>query len=140
MKLKKVDKNAWMKCCRYCKHFSSGCCTNPDNITFGEDLSVYKVAEDGHLALTLEETFGSVNIVKEFRELESLLREFNISDKRISKVSDCLRHCWGELREKLQAELDDKVSMCYANHITDDSSFGNVYIENPESFCCKDWC
>jgi hypothetical protein len=104
-------------------------------------MSVYKVVENGHLEETLTETLGSIDIVKEFRALEKLLISYKLSDKRLLEVSKCLRECWTTLsEERLKEELIDNVAVCYANHITEDSSFGNIYIENPDEFCCKDWC
>lgn len=139
-KLRKADNNEWMKCCRYCKHFSEGYCTNDGNITFGEDMSVYKVAENGHLAVTLEHTFGGIDILDEFKELDVVLRDLKISGKNLESVHQTLTECWIDFKERMKKYLEESVSTCYNLHITDDSSFGKVYIENPEYFCCKDWC
>ena len=56
MKLRKIGRDSWHKCCRWCHYYSNGKCMNVDHLSVGEDLSVYKVSEDGYLDQTLEET------------------------------------------------------------------------------------
>ena len=56
MKLRKVDRDSWQKCCRWCHYYQSEKCMNTNHVSAGEDLSVYKVSEEGYLDQTLEET------------------------------------------------------------------------------------
>lgn len=140
MKLKKVDRDSWQKCCRWCHYYSNGKCMNTDHLDTGEDLSVYKVSEEGYLDECLEETLGSVKL-EEFRELEYLLRGYNLSEKRIREFNDLFRKCWEEFRQNtLKTELEENVAKCYQNHIEDNTTSDGFYIEDPENFVCKDWC
>ena len=140
MKLKKVDKDEWQKCCKYCHYYQNGKCMNTNHVSAGEDLSVYRVSEEGYLDQTLEETLGSVKL-EEFRELEYLLRDYNLSEKRIREFKDQFSKCWEEFSlNTLKPELEENVAKCYQNHITDSNISDGFYIEDPENFVCKDWC
>ena len=140
MKLKKVDRDNWQKCCRWCHYYSNGKCMNTDHLDTGEDLSVYKVSEEGYLDQTLEETLGSVKL-EEFRELEYLLRDYKLSEKRIREFDDLFRKCWENFSQNtLKTELEENVAKCYQNHIEDNTTSDGFYIEDPENFVCKDWC
>ena len=140
MKLKKVDRDSWQKCCRWCHYYYNGKCTNVDHLSVGENLSVYKVSEEGYLDQTLEETLGSVKL-EEFRELEYLLRDYKLSEKRIREFDDLFRKCWENFSQNtLKTELEENVAKCYQNHIEDNTTSDGFYIEDPENFVCKDWC
>ena len=113
---------------------------NVDHLSVGENLSVYKVSEDGYLDQTLEETLGSVKL-EEFRELEYLLRDYKLSEKRIREFDDLFRKCWENFSQNtLKTELEENVAKCYQNHIEDNTISDGFYIEDPENFVCKDWC
>lgn len=140
MKLKKVDRDKWQKCCRWCHHYQNGKCVNNNHVSAGEDLSVYKVSEEGYLDQTLEETLGSVKL-EEFRELEYLLRDYKLSEKRIKEFDDLFRKCWENFRQNtLKTELEENVAKCYQNYIEDNTISDDFYIEDPDNYCCKDWC
>lgn len=140
MKLKKVDRDSWQKCCRWCHYYLNGKCMNVDPLSVGENLSVYKVSEEGYLDQTLEETLGSVKL-EEFRELEYLLRDYKLSEKRIREFDDLFRKCWENFSQNtLKTELEENVAKCYQNHIEDNTTSDGFYIEDPENFVCKDWC
>ena len=140
MKLRKVDRDSWQKCCRWCHYYQSGKCMNTNHVSAGEDLSVYKVSEEGYLDQTLEETLGSVKL-EEFRELEYLLRSYKLSEKRINRFNDLFRECWENFSQNtLKIELEENVEKCYQNHIEDNTESSGLYIEDPENFVCKDWC
>lgn len=139
MKLKKVDKDTWQKCCRWCHNYQKGKCYK-NHTDVGEDLSVYKVAEEGYLEETIGETLGSCSL-DEFKELEYLLRGFKLSEKRIKEFDDLFRRCWEYFSQnKLKFELEENVAECYQNHLTDFDSLEGETILNPEEHCCKDWC
>ena len=113
---------------------------NTNHVLADEDLSVYKVSEDGYLDQTLEETLGSVKL-EEFRELEYLLRSYKLSEKRINRFNDLFRECWENFSQNtLKIELEENVAKCYQNHIEDNTESSGLYIEDPENFVCKDWC
>ena len=140
MKLRKVDRDSWQKCCRWCHYYHSGKCMNTNHVSADEDLSVYKVSEEGYLDQTLEETLGSVKL-EEFRELEYLLRDYKLSEKRIREFDDLFRKCWENFSQNtLKTELEENVAKCYQNHIEDNTTSDGFYIEDPENFVCKDWC
>jgi len=145
MKLRKVQPvpvsdDSWQKCCRWCHHFQNGKCMNTDHLDTGEDLSVYKVSEDGYLDQCLEETLGSVKL-EEFRELEYLLRGYNLSEKRIREFNDLFGKCWDNFRQNtLKTELEENVAKCYQNNIEKSSFDSNMVIKDPDNYCCKDWC
>lgn len=140
MKLRKIDRDSWQKCCRWCHYYQSGKCMNTNYLPVGEDLSVYKVSEEGYLDQTLEETLGSVKL-EEFRELEYLLRSYKLSEKRINRFNDLFRECWENFSQNtLKIELEENVAKCYQNYIEDNTESSDLYIEDPENFVCKDWC
>lgn len=145
MKLKKVqpvpvNNDDWQKCCRWCHYFQNGKCMNTDHLDTGEDLSVYKVSEEGYLDQCLEETLGSVKL-EEFRELEFLLRDYKLSEKRIREFNDLFGKCWDNFRQNtLKTELEENVAKCYQNNIEKNSFDSNMVIKDPENYCCKDWC
>ena len=140
MKSRKVDRDSWQKCCRWCHYYQCGKCMNTNHVSADEDLSVYKVSEEGYLDQTLEETLGSVKL-EEFRELEYLLRGYKLSEKRIKEFDDLFRKCWENFSQNtLKTELEENVAKCYQNHIEDNTESSGLYIEDPENFVCKDWC
>ena len=148
MKLKRVQPvsdDSWQKCCRWCHYYKNGKCMNQStSISVEEDnLAVYKVSEEGYLDQTIEETLGSVKL-EEFRELEYLLRDYNLSEKRIREFNNLFSKCWDNFRQNtLKTELEESVAKCYQNHTTKRSvevEFEGFYIEDPENFICKDWC
>ena len=137
MKLRKVDKDAWQKCCRYCHHYEKGMCLNINNLCVDEIFPIYKIVEDGHLDEALEETLGSVKF-DDFKELEYLLRGYKLSEKRISEFKDLFIKCWNNFKINLKDDLGFSVSACYENNLGVVAS--GIKITNPESYCCKDWC
>ena len=140
MKLKKVDRDSWQKCCRWCHYYKNGICTNENHLSAEDFLSVYRVSEEGYLDQTLEETLGSVKL-EEFRDLECLLRDYKLSEKRIREFKDLFRECWENFSQNtLKTELEENVAKCYQNHIEDNTTSDGFYIEDPENFVCKDWC
>ena len=111
---------------------------NTNNVSAGEDLSVYKVSEEGYLDQCLQETLESVKL-KEFKELEFFLRECRVSEKKIKEFDNLFKECWEEFSQNtLKTELEENVAKCYQNHI--DTISDGFYIEDPENFVCKDWC
>ena len=142
MKLKKVDRDSWLKCCRYCHHYTNGKCMNTYTplIVEEDNLAVYKVSEEGYLDGCIEETLGSIKL-EEFRELEYLLRSFKLSEKRIKEFNDLFIKCWEEFsHDTLRPVLEENVTRCYVNHLEDGTSSAGFIIKDPENYCCKDWC
>lgn len=139
VKLKRVDrtKDDWQKCCRWCHYYENGKCIK-DNVSIEDTAPVWKVAEEGHLSETLEEFFGSVKL-EEFRELEYKLREWKVSEKRIKEFNDLFKQCYDQWVLDHKDELDNTIDKCYQNHIADEVDEG-VYINDPEEYCCKEWC
>lgn len=112
---------------------------NTNHVLEDEDLSVYKVSEEGYLDQTLEETLGSVKL-EEFRELEYLLRSYKLSEKRIKRFNDLFRECWENFSQNtLKIELEENVAKCYQNHL-ESKCESAVEIVDPENYCCKEWC
>lgn len=138
MKLKRVDRDEWQKCCRYCHYYQNGKCYK--NIVSTEETApVWKVAEEGHVSEVIEETLGSVKLTP-FRELEYKLREWKISEKRIAEFNSLFKECYDQWVQEVKPELDVAIDKCYQNHINDHAFDSGVYIEDPERFCCKEWC
>lgn len=107
-------------------------------VSVEETAPVWKVAEEGHLSETLEEFFGSVKL-EEFRELEYKLREWKVSEKRIKEFKDLFKQCYDQWVLDHKDELDNTIDRCYQNHLADEVDDG-VYINDPEEYCCKEWC
>lgn len=132
----------WLHCCRYCHYYESGKCYKQNIITSGEELRVYAVAENGYLAQTLEETLNNEELLKRFMfGVESILDKWNISQKRKKEFEEHFRQEWSEFADfQLKEELDEQVSKCYQNHLSDVDVDEGIEISDPENFCCKDWC
>ena len=145
MRLKRVQKkdDSWQHCCRYCHYYSNGKCWNKDLSIVGEEvMNVYSVSEDGYLSETLEETLNGEDLVKEFMySVESILDKWNISQKRKKEFEEHFIQKWSEFADfQLKEELDEQVSKCYQNHLSDVDVDEGIEIFDPENFCCKDWC
>lgn len=132
----------WLHCCRYCHYYESGKCYKQNIITSGEELRVYAVAENGYLAQTLEETLNNEELLKRFMfGVESILDKWNISQKRKKEFEEHFRQEWSEFADfQLKEELDEQVSKCYQNHLSDVDVDEGIEISDPENFCCKEWC
>lgn len=134
MKLKRVDRDSWQKCCRWCKNFSGGECHA--NSVGSDPLQLYKVAEEGILDETLQETLMSARL-SEFKELENLLREWRISEKRIKEFNKVFSECYEDwVNNEIRDDLSESVDRCYTNHIESSS----ITISDPENYCCNKWC
>ena len=132
----------WLHCCRYCHYYENGKCYKQNIITSGEELRVYAVAENGYLAQTLEETLNNEELLKGFMfGVESILDKWNISQKRKKEFEEHFRQEWSEFADfQLKEELDEQVSECYQNHLSDVDVDEGIEISDPENFCCKEWC
>lgn len=141
VKLRKVDKDNWQKCCRWCHYYYNGKCFNKSVIaSFSEDSinTMYEVAESGRLSEVIEETLHSVKL-SEFKELEYKLREWKVSEKRIKEFNDLFMECYSQFTDfTLKEKLDEDISRCYLNFESNQTD--GVEIFNPEEFCCRDWC
>lgn len=135
-KLKRVRKNVieLKECCRWCHYFYDGKCYK-ENVSY-EDDKIYKVSEDGHLLDTIEEFFNEIKL-DEFKKLENKLREWKLSEKKIKEFNTLFRQCFDMWSFNHKEELDDQITLCYHNNVTDEKG---VLINNPEEYCCKDWC
>ena len=145
MKLKKSKNSGsdydYMKCCRWCRYFHSGKCYNK-NILSDESFfnKIYEVSESGRLSGVLEETLHSVKL-EEFRELELLLREWKISEKRIKEFNKLFRDCYTQWCDfTLKEKLDEDILVCYNNFNNENKDCEGITINNPEDFWCKEWC
>lgn len=140
MKLKRVLKSNddWQKCCRWCHYYQNGMCYN-NNVSVEETAPVYKVAEEGYLSETIEEFFEGVKLT-EFHELEYQLREWKISEKRVEEFKKLFKECYDQWVLNHKEELDEVIDRCYQNHMSEQLDSDGVYINDPENYCCKDWC
>ena len=144
MKLRKVQSNSkinddFMKCCRWCHQFQSdGKCYNRPPITSGGSVEVYSVSEEGYLSETIEEVLESASL-KPFKELEYKMLEWGISKKRIEEFNKLFKECYDNFSINLKEELDENITRCYVNHLSKSSNIG-VEINDPENYCCKEWC
>lgn len=137
MKLNK-NKDDWQKCCRWCHHYVEGkCYASP--VDDNAELNIEMVSENGFLSEAIKETLNDGQM-SHFNELFSQLRDWKLSDKRIKEF----RKLFSELYENwvdcfLTQELDEKITICYNNHVFDYTDKGR-YIEDPENYCCNRWC
>lgn len=146
MRLRKVtnnwqnnQQNDWQKCCRYCHHFKKGVCLNNNVSKVENDLAIYSIIENGHLEEALEESLGSVRL-DEFKELETLLRSYKVSERRIKEFNDLFLKCWEEfIQNTLKWDLDGSIEKCFMNHLNDYRQ-SELTIKDPNTYCCKDWC
>ena len=136
-KLKRVKKSDsdWQKCCRWCSYYKNGRCTNEDSTSLDEIEF-----DDIIIEVSFEKTLKDIPL-KQFRELEYLLRDFGVSEKRIKEFDSTFSECWKSFsNETLKPELVDCVSMCYEDYLSHkDTSCSGIYIEDPENFVCNKW-
>ena len=141
MKLKRVLKSNddWQKCCRWCHYYENGKCTHSLSPTgSSEEATVYSVAESGKLSEVIEETLHSIP-PKAFSELEYLLRDWKISEKRIKEFQKVFGECLDQyLDMEVKPELDEKISVLYQSEVENTS--WDSEIPDPEEYCCKEWC
>lgn len=136
--MKKID-NSWQHCCRWCHHFSNGKCMCPD-IEGGEYVDVTYISENGYVAEVLKESIGSVDR-KDFKELEYLLREWKVSEKRIKEFKDTFEKCFEEWQQEAVEQIDEDVTKCFNKHLEEDFNYEvGVEILDPREHCCSRWC
>ena len=136
-RLKRRKSDDWQKCCKYCHYFKNGSCTNQEGIYLDEEEPIYKVSEDGILDAVLVETLWNIKL-KEFEQLEILLRGYKLSEKRIKEFKALFRTCWENfIIQTLKPQLERDVSSCYENNYRGNCEVG---IYNPEEYYCDKWC
>ena len=128
-------------CCRFCQHFSNGRCFNNTIKNVSNDVvedMIYAVSENGVLDEALIETLDSVDRREFLTPILNLLRMYGLSDKRIKETEKSLvtelEH-W--LHNELKPELEDTIPDFYIGSLIKDSG---VPINNPENYCCGEWC
>lgn len=129
-------------CCRWCHYFNDGkCYANVATIDEDNYMSnpVYKVAEDGYLHDAVEEAVGSVDF-SDFKELEYLLRGWNISEKRVKEFKKKFEECTENYKRTLIPEVEDSVDMCYQVNTDPVQWETGIVISEPEDFSCEKWC
>lgn len=143
MKLKKVpvkvnkDFEDMYHTCRWCHYYQEGKCYN-NQIQEIDNIAVYSVSESGKLGAVIEETIESVKKTS-FKELEYLLSDWGVSQKRIKEFGEKFKECFNDYNTDLKEWLDEKVSECYQTEL-DGRNFDGLEISNPEEYYCKDWC
>lgn len=145
MRLKKVEKrdDSWQHCCRWCHYYQNKKCWCREVCYSAElEVNVYGVSENGYAAETIKESLESVSC-EPFRELEYMLREWKVSEKRIREFNEQFKKSMEEYHQNAVEIIDEDVLKCYDNHLFDncekDSGEG-VEIVDPENFCCSHWC
>ena len=140
MKLKKISKGADLNdmyhTCRWCHYYQNGKCYN--HVAEQDSLSIYQVSESGKLSEVIEETLESVKRTP-FKELEYMLQDWGVSQKRIKEFGEKFNKCFDEYKLDLKEWLDEKVSECYQTEL-DGKEYSGLEILNPEEYYCKDWC
>lgn len=117
MKLKRVVKSDdnWQKCCRWCHYYQNGKCWNKEVSYNYQNGLMYSLME--------------------------IFDEWRMSGKRKAEFKEHFKLCWGEFADMLlKEELDEAVSIVYQNHLDPELEFEGTYIDDPNEFCCKEWC
>ena len=129
--------------CRWCrwalKNKGDVACGNPIFLQWLQELPIHEVAEEGKLSGVIEEAYNSVSRDKIFHELETKLRSYKMSEKRIKEVKslvDGLLNEW--LDYGVKYELDEKVSQLYQNWLKEQDQNAEIEITDPDNFyCCR---
>lgn len=50
------------------------------------------------------------------------------------------KECYDQWVLNHKEELDEVIDRCYQNHKSEQLDSDGVYINDPENYCCKDWC
>lgn len=137
-------------CCRWCKwcvmkQYEGAVCTNPMFKGGSNDWWVYQVAEEGRLSGVLEEAMHSNTAADKNFEGSIIyqLMQWGVSEKRQKEMRKLFQDCLREYLDlHLKQTVDEQVSRLYQNahdeYYKDDSESG-VFINDPESFCCKEF-
>ena len=134
LKRVKNKNDNWQHCCRWCRNYIDGICTNVDVQNSERN---FQVAEEGMLSETLRETIGSVSLLP-FKELEYLLRDYKMSEKRIKEFNSKFQGCIEQYHAELVEHLDEDISILYQNFESDSKEDG-LEIGDPERFVCNNW-
>lgn len=125
--------------CRWCKHFTKGCCTLG---VFSPVLvdSVYNVAEDGGLSSVIEETLNSKKPEKLIRELDVLLSGYRVAKAKRDEIRKLILEELLEYNDfVLKEELDSAISRLYQERLDNATVTEEVEIKSPEDFYCSRW-
>lgn len=129
-------------CCRWCHYFESGKCYNKNVMESYADapVKIYEVAEEGKLSGVLEETFHSIRKNAVTEEIVKLLRSYNLSEKRIKEVHDCVINSIDQwFDEDVKEKLDSAVSRLYQDSVEHYAEVDGVEISNPEDHYCREF-
>lgn len=142
--MSKSDLEDMYHTCRWCKYYQDGKCVHEAFAGTQIDVAgIYQVAEDGRLSGVIEETLNSVDTSKMESDLGSVLKSFNLSDKRIKGFFEAFGDCLVEFFDGVCKEaLDEVVSRLYqsdAEQRSKEAEGGGVEIADPHSFYCKEF-
>ena len=146
VKLKRVVKSDdnWQRCCRWCHYYQNGKCWNKDvAYNYQNGLDVYSVAENGYSSQAIEEVLNSDHLRDQFMySLMEVFDKWKISGKRKAEFMEHYKECWGEFADMtLKEKLDEAVSIVYQSRLDPyELEFEGTYIDDPNEFCCKEWC
>lgn len=135
--MRKTD-NSWQHCCRWCHHYSKGECLNSDIVLDEVGVDVTYISENGYVAEVLNESIEGVKR-EPFKELEYLLRGYNLSEKRIKEFNALFEKCFEDWKQDAVEQIDEDVTECFNNHLNKVEQEG-IDISDPNEFCCSRWC
>lgn len=125
------NKNDLYNCCRWCKWFEKGCCTNEKAFGQSPTLNLYAFSENGNLSEAIKEGFKEVK----FPELYQALLETKLSKKRIAELMATLASDIDSAIVNWTEEIDDTVSTALNNFAFDADADG-IEIKDPTEFYC----
>lgn len=144
MKLKKVDKHKddWQKCCRYCHYYEKGFCVNEQRLKDAyTELEVWGISDDGYVDGVLDEILTERTTLDEiYFPLEEKLDQWKLSGKKKKEFKEHFEECWENfITDYLKGKIDESVTALFSKKITCTSNLSAVSIDDPDSFCCKEW-
>jgi hypothetical protein len=118
-------------CCRWCKWFSGGKCTNEQAFDALDDNVLYPFWENGNLSEAIKEGFKDFK----FDELETALIESKLSKKRVTEIMKLFGEELESAFMNWTESIDGSVSTALTNY--DFGRDDGVSIKDPSDFHCK---
>ncbi len=118
-------------CCRWCKWFEKGVCTNERVFDRLNDNVLHPFWENGNLSEAIREGLSGV----EFKELEAALIESKLSKKRVAEIMKTFHDELDDAFVNWTENIDGCVSIALTNY--DFGRDDGIPIKDPSNFHCK---
>lgn len=118
-------------CCRWCKWFEKGLCTNDKAFEDADDIEFYPFAEDGTLSEAINEGFKAVK----FDRVRNALIESKLSKKKQDEIMQVLHSELEDAQINWTETIDEQVLGALQHY--DFQETHGVKIADPHEFHCK---